>query len=175
MKRNEFLKKGLLAGTGLGLVSVLNASPSLDITLKRVCIYDNYIRGLSHYLKEVNAIDWKAPLETSIVRESNNKFDNFAVAIYVQQRKIGYIAAYENISIAKMLDAGVEIIPIVELDNSIDMEQIPFFKPHIYIQLYTELIVPNNKITLLSNNELRSDDSLDKYRQGMGFESDDNS
>ena len=72
MKRNEFLKKGLLAGTGLGLVSVLDASPSLDITLKRVCIYDNYIRGLSHYPKEVNAIDWKAPLETSIVRESNN-------------------------------------------------------------------------------------------------------
>lgn len=43
-------------------------------------------------------------------REHNNKYDKYAIAIYVKNEKIGYIPRENNFEIAKMIDAWYEKI-----------------------------------------------------------------
>jgi hypothetical protein len=159
-----------MVGTGLGLTKLLNAQTNLNVSLQKVCVYDNYIKGISHFQNVIHQIEWEAPLKERLERELHNKYDRFAIATYVQDKKNGYIAAYENIVIAKMMDSGVEIIPNIEQDTSIELKNIPYFRPDIYIQLFTELIIPSDTIPNLNMNLKRSDDQPDKYRQGWNYE-----
>ena len=84
----------------------------------------------------------------------------------MQAKKIGYIAAYENISIAKMLDAGIEIIPHVQREFLDDSKNIDYFRPQIYIQLYTELVISKDQLDVFDNGGIRSDEHSDNYRKG---------
>jgi hypothetical protein len=45
-----------------------------------------------------------------------------------------------------MLDTGVEIIPYVQKEYLDDSKNIAYFRPQLYIQLYTELVISKDEL-----------------------------
>lgn len=101
MNRIDFLKSsGLGAG---GLILPVNGL----INTKSVKIYDNYIRGLMHYdFKKIKDSIQEGD-EVQLVREPTNIYDSFAIQVNSGEERLGYLAAYENIVLANMMDTGV--------------------------------------------------------------------
>lgn len=156
MKRSEFLQS-----IGLGSVGLL--LPTSLLAKSKVKIYDNYVRGLSHYqyknvknkLSENDQLDLK--------RDSDNVHDQFAVEVTCQNQKLGYIAAYENICIANLLDGGVELFSFVSFHDKTKSNY-----QNIGIEVYVELITPTKQlITELQNK--RADEVVDIYRKGYSI------
>ncbi|WP_026904669.1 HIRAN domain-containing protein [Pedobacter glucosidilyticus] len=155
MDRSDFLKSlGLGAG---GLILPNNSF----INTKLVKIYDNYVRGLSHYdFRKVQKLI-KDGDQLTLIREPENIYDSFAIQVNLHEYRLGYIAAYENIILANMMDAGVNIKAYV---SQKDLERYPH--EGLAIEVFTELIIPNEKFidSLLAQN--RADDIADMYRLG---------
>lgn len=158
MNRSEFLKTLGLGASGLIIPkSLLNKS--------QVKVYDNYVRGLQHYqfVKVEDSI--KEGDRLLLRRESENIHDAFAVEIFYNDLKLGYLPAYENIVIANMLDAKVELNAFV---SYIKKEKNPYKMEALAIEIFAELISPTPKlITELQNN--RADNIEDIYRKGYNF------
>lgn len=74
---------------------------------------------------------------------------------------MGYLAAYENIVLANMLDAGVGLRAYISQQN---------LKRHaqewLAIEIFAELVTPKQKLIDSIRAENRSDDAMDIYRQG---------
>lgn len=170
MQRKEFIRAGILTSAGLSFANIIKASNSESLRMNPICIYDNYIKGTIYYQKAIEKIDFKTPLTPSLVREPNNKYDHYAVAIHVQGRKIGYLPAYENVVIAKMLDAGVEIQVFINIGEIDKIQKNDYIRDTIYVQLYTELLTSSENILQKDLSTKRSDDADDTYRQGFGIE-----
>lgn len=62
----------------------------------------------THFIKDSTAfhrLEEYSPLD--LVRECDNKYDNYAVALYFRGRRIGYVPRTQNREIAAMLEAGM--------------------------------------------------------------------
>jgi hypothetical protein len=155
MNRTNFLKSLGLGASGLILPS------NNFINTKLVKIYDNYVRGLSHYDFRRVQKSLKDGDELTLLREPENIYDSFAIQVNFQEHRLGYIAAYENIILANMIDAGVNIKAYV---SQKDLQRYPH--ESLAIEVFTELIIPNEKFidSLLAQN--RADDIADIYRLG---------
>jgi len=105
MKRADFLQR--LIG-----VAIFGKLPiSTLITKRKVYLLQCFVAGFRHYkgmelLEEMEVNDL---LELS--REPDNVYDDFAIALYWQQEKIGFIPAEFNETIARLLDA--EALPLL--------------------------------------------------------------
>ncbi len=153
MKRSYFLQSLGLGATGLIL-------PKSLLTKSMIKIYDNYIRGMTHYdyKKVKNQISVGDKLQ--LVREKENMHDAFAVQVFYNNHKLGYLAAYENIVIANMLDAKVELKSYVsECDDNRG-----YFKS-MSVEIFTELITPTPQLISELQNK-RADEVTDIYRKG---------
>lgn len=169
MERKDFIKAGILTGAGLSIAKMINASERDNLSMNPICIYDNYLKGTMYYQKALQKIDFSEPLSPKLEREPNNKYDHFAIAVHVQDRKIGYLPAYENVVIAKMLDAGVEIQVIINIDQFKEIKNNDYIRDSIYVQLYTELLTSSDNI-LHKDLDNRADDVNDEYRQRFKIE-----
>lgn len=156
MKRSEFIKALGLGASGLVL-------PKQLLAKSPVKIYDNYIRGLPHYGYN-NIKNQIVEGDTLILkRDVDNVYDSFAVEVYYANIKLGYLAAYENIVIANMLDAGVELLSKVSYH---DTQQAKY--KSLSIEIFADLISPTEQlITKLSDK--RADELIDIYRQEYGI------
>lgn len=170
MERKDFIKAGILTGAGLSIAKLISASESDSLNMKPICIYDNYLKGTMYYQKAIQKIDFSASLAPKLVREPENKYDHFAIAVYVQDMKIGYLPAYENVVIAKMLDAGVEIQVFINIDQLEKIQKNDYIRDSIYVQLYTELLTSRDNMLQKDLDNNRSDDVNDRYRQGFRIE-----
>ena len=65
-----------------------------------------HIAGFSYWEGCIAFKDLKIGTELSFVRESENKFDPYAVAIYFDEYKLGFIPRGENKEINKFLELG---------------------------------------------------------------------
>ena len=157
MNRSDFIK-----ALGIGATGLIIPSNSF-LHKKSVKIYDNYIKGLTYYkfTKLRNGI--KEGDMLILCREAENKYDSFAVSVMYNTHKLGYIAAYENIILANMLDAGVNLMAYVSHINTDDIN----IYTGLAIEVYAELIIPTQKLidSLLAEN--RADDAPDIYRKGF--------
>lgn len=125
MKRFQFIKN---IAAGLGLVAVapqiLEAAPLRNVAQNRVrkpkkpqhiqqtnetaiMIYDEYVAGFRYYKGPKNIDALQVDDEIKLVREPNNKHDEFAVALHWGDKKIGYIRMDDNIVIANLIDNEV--------------------------------------------------------------------
>ncbi len=52
----------------------------------------------------------KIGMQLSLVREADNKFDPCAVAIYHQDRKLGFVPKGDNVMISQLMDLGYTAI-----------------------------------------------------------------
>jgi len=69
-------------------------------------------------------------------RETTNKYDSYAIAVFCNKHKLGYIAAYENIALANMLDAHVNLSATISyLNQAVENREIA-------IQVFCNLISP---------------------------------
>ena len=93
MNRSDFLKVLGLGTTGLII-------PNTTWSQKPVKIYDNYVKGLAHYQFEKIRKQLDVGVELHLKRENTNVYDSFAIEVYFNEHKLGYLAAYENIAIA---------------------------------------------------------------------------
>lgn len=97
MNRLDFFRTLGLGTTGLII-------PNTTWSQKPVKIYDNYVKGLTHYGFEKIREQMTVGTELTLKRELTNDYDSFAVGVYFNTFKLGYLAAYENIAIANMLE-----------------------------------------------------------------------
>lgn len=158
MNRADFLKN-----LGLGTAGLL--LPKNLLVKKPIKIYDNYLKGLIHY--DFKKVKHQIAVGNTLVlkRDLENIHDSFAVEVYFQNYKLGYLPAYENIVIANMLDAKVELdAKISYLKNTEEKD----FWNAIGVEIFAELISPTEQlITELQNS--RASDAEDIYRKGYNF------
>jgi hypothetical protein len=154
MTRTDFLKT---LGLGVG-GAILPDNPF--ISSRAVKIYDNYVRGLTHYhfAKVKNNI--KDGDEITLLREPENLYDRFAIQVNFNEHRLGYVAAYENIVLANMLDAGVKLNAYVSQKN-LKLH----FTEWLALEVFADLVTPSQKLIDSMLAENRADDATDIYRQ----------
>ena len=156
MNRSDFLKVFGLGTTGLII-------PNTTWSQKPVKIYDNYIKGLTHYKFEKVRKQLTVGVELELKRENTNIYDSFAVAVYFEEHKLGYLAAYENIAIANMLEQGVKFTAFVsKLTSNPDK-----VFDGLAVEIHTHIVIENPKIIETDLLEKRADDVHDQYRKGF--------
>lgn len=151
MNRSDFLKS-----IGLGAGGLIIPEHNVFIQNKSVKIYDNYVRGTEHYKYSKLSHKIKEDDELILLREPQNRHDAFAIQVNVSAEKIGYIAAYENIVLANMMDAGVELRAFV----SKKLAGNHFYNP-IAIEVFADLVIPTPKLIEHLLSEKRADDAID--------------
>lgn len=104
MNRSDFIKS-----LGLGMGGVILPKTSF-FTTQLVKIYDNYIRGIQFYEFKKIAELIREGDEVVLQRDSENIHDAFATEIRFKEYKLVYIAAYENVVLANMLNQNISLI-----------------------------------------------------------------
>jgi hypothetical protein len=163
MDRATFIK---IIGAGSLLLSGsgLNAE-SLKYDLKKVKIYDNYVRGVNFRKKDFLSIELKINDELQLEREAGNKFDRFAIKVLKEGKFLGYIAAYENIVMAMLMDQGVKLEASVSNVNK-EIDEGKYLDNVFSIQVFAKLLVPYNHLDTNDLRTKRADDAEDIYRKG---------
>lgn len=154
MKRSEFIQSLGLGITGLVL-------PKNLLSRRDIKIYDNYVKGLQHYhfnkvkniIKEGDSLQLK--------RDKENIYDVFAVEVFYKDLKLGYLPAFENIVIANMLDAKVELNSFVSYYR---IEDNIYKSQTLGIEVFANLISPTSQL-ITEIKENRADDIEDIYRK----------
>jgi hypothetical protein len=155
MNRSDFLKTlGLGAG---GLILLANSF----INTQSIKIYDNYVRGLNHYHFHKIRDKVKKGDAVKLLREPTNNYDSFAIQVNFGEFKLGYIAAFENIVMANMLDSGVKLSAFIsKKDLKRDVRE------WLAVEIFAELVIPSQKLINSMLEENRADDAVDIYRKG---------
>ncbi len=101
MNRKEFL-----AMLGLGLLAPNILKPQNPSTAQGQKIYRNYIKGLQYYdyAKIKKRLKIGAPLQ--LRRESQNHYDRYAIEVWYDKWKLGYLPLNENKVMAVLMDQG---------------------------------------------------------------------
>lgn len=158
MNRLEFLKTLGLGASGLIL-------PKSLLTKSQVKIYDNYVKGLTHYQFKKIKNELKIGKPLTLKRDLENIHDSFAVEVYYENFKLGYLPAYENIVLANMLDAQVDLeAKISYLKNTEEKD----FWNAVGVEVFAELISPTKQL-ITELQDSRASDAEDIYRKGYNF------
>lgn len=158
MKRSDFLKS-----LGLGSVGLL--LPKGLVQDKPIKVYDNYVKGLHHYqFKKVKEV-MKEGDELLLKRDTTNVYDSFAIEVYWNEHKLGYLPAYENIVLANMLDAGVQLHSFISSINPEGFQNLQ----GLAVEIYAHLVLPGTKLIENNLSSKRADDVVDIYRKGMDY------
>lgn len=154
MNRSDFLKS-----IGLGAGGFIIPEQNIFVQKRSVKIYDNYIKGTEHYKYSKVSHKIKEGDELILIREPDNHQDAFAIQVFYGSDKIGYIAAFENIVLANMLDAGVELNAFVSMRT--DRYQV---YNSIALEVFADIVIPTPKLIEHLFSERRADDAIDQYR-----------
>lgn len=162
MNRNDFLK---IIGTG-GASFILSGFGSKDLLydLQEITIYDNYIRGTNFYLKDFKKLKVVLGQTLELLREQDNQYDSFAIAVLANKVKIGYVPAYENVVLANMMDNGVRLAATVSEINDLGENQ--YAKNIVGVKITTRLLVPMHQPPKNNLSKERADKATDLYRSG---------
>lgn len=152
MNRSDFIKSLGLASGGLILPGKLLSSKSIKI-------YDNYVRGMQHYAYFKIKKELKIGDIITLRRDAENIYDSFAIEVLYENHKLGYIAAYENIVLANMMDSGVELKSLISQINPKRS-----ILEALAIEVYAEIIIPTQHVIDKFDQQNRADDAKDLYR-----------
>ncbi|MBX7204226.1 MAG: HIRAN domain-containing protein [Bacteroidia bacterium] len=118
MNRIDFLKR-LVGVAGLGVLPV-----SALLAKRKVYLLQCFVAGFRHYkgmelLEKMEVNDF-----IELRREPENEYDDFAVALYWQQEKIGFLPADFNETIARLIDAAA--LPLLAVITHLNREVKPW-------------------------------------------------
>ena len=90
---------------------------NIDVFSKDITVLDCLVAGTSFY--NVKSIDeeLKVSDKLDLQREPTNEYDEFAIAIYFKEQKIGFIPKIKNESVARLLDAGKKFHAVIKEKN----------------------------------------------------------
>lgn len=157
MNRSDFLKV-----LGIGTSGLIIPNTGNIWSQKAVKVYDNYVKGLNFYQFAKLKSQLKIGEPLHLKRETQNSYDSFAVEVYYQDKKLGYLAAYENIAIANMLEQGVAFSAFI---SKISSNPDKIFDG-LAIEIYTNIVIQNQQIVETNLLDKRADDAHDHYRKG---------
>ena len=164
MKRNDFLKLVGLGGGSFMINGIGLNSNDLLYQLEEITVYDNYIRGSNFYKNEIELLKMNTNTPIELFREPDNIHDSFAIAVVCQNRKIGYIPAFENIVLANMMDKGVQLNAQI---SSINPEGLRYGMDYMAVKITTKLLVKQDHILSKDLTQNRADEAVDLYRKGV--------
>lgn len=108
MSRRLFLQSlGPLLG-GLAMPAMVKASQSNFKTLQT-----SPIAGFQYHQGETLWTQLTINQPLRLVREANNKYDNRAVLVEWQGRKLGYLPKLDNAAVSQLLDRGEKLEAVI--------------------------------------------------------------
>ncbi len=117
--KKEIIKvnSGLAKSLAQGLIN-------LDVMLKNINVLHTNVAGVYYHSPEefADAIKEKDTIE--LKREPNNEYDKFAIALYFQGIKIGFIPKDKNEVMANLMDAGKSFFGLVTQKGIDDYENL---------------------------------------------------
>lgn len=165
MDRGTFINI-IASGTGSLLLSGLDLTTErLQYDLRKVKIYDNYVRGVNFRKVDFLSIRLNVNDELQLERDTENNYDKFAIKVMKDDKFLGYIAAYENIVLAMLMDQGVRLEASVSKVNQVSGKD-KYLDNVFSVQVFTKLLVPYNHVEKNDLRTKRADDAADIYRQG---------
>lgn len=169
MDRGTFINI-ITSGTGSLLLSGLDLTTErLQYDLRKVKIYDNYVRGVNFRKVDFLSIHLNVNDELQLERDTENNYDKFAIKVMKNDMFLGYIAAYENIVLALLMDQGVKLEASVSKVNQVS-DKDKYLDNVFSVQVFTKLLVPYNHVEKNDLRTKRADDAADIYRQGTIIE-----
>lgn len=134
MKRKEFLRQ-LFSFTP---VLVVNPSISefakLNRAKNKIYLLHDFIRGFQYYKGEAIFENLKEEDTLDLIREYDNKYDRYAIAIYWKNHKLGFVAREKNNLFAKLMDA--EILSFKAKIKKLEGEAMSW--EQVFYQIYIE-------------------------------------
>jgi hypothetical protein len=104
MKRKEFLKQ-IISFAPILVTPSIHAISS--VSKSYVYLLHDFIRGFQYYKGEALFENLKEEDALELVREYDNKYDRYAIAIYWNGHKLGFVAREKNNLFAKLMDAQI--------------------------------------------------------------------
>ena len=98
-----------------GLIAALaSGGISIDVFAKEIVVLECLVAGTS--FRKLDKVDneLNKKVKLTMKREADNKFDNFAIALWFQQTKVGYVPREKNEVIARLMDAGKEFYATIQ-------------------------------------------------------------
>ncbi|HPH22835.1 MAG TPA: HIRAN domain-containing protein [Chitinophagaceae bacterium] len=96
------------------LAALSKGGITIDILPKDILVLETIVAGTSfRKLKDVEP-QLNTQVKLSLKREPDNEYDDFAIALYFEKNKIGYIPKTSNEVIARLLDAGKAFYATIE-------------------------------------------------------------
>lgn len=110
MQTEESLIKvnsGLLAALSSGAISI-NVMP------KEILVLESIVAGTS--FRKLGKVEkqLQSQVKLTLKREADNEYDEFAIALYFEKEKIGFIPKTKNEVIARLMDAGKQFYALLE-------------------------------------------------------------
>jgi len=101
-EQNQSLIKG---NSGL-LSTLIKGGLSISVMPKEILVLETIVAGTS--FRKLKELEPKLTTQTKleVKREAKNEFDEFAIALHFENKKVGYIPKDSNEVIARLLDAG---------------------------------------------------------------------
>ena len=83
--------------------------------MQEIFLISTFVAGTT-YIKDKSVFDEiKVGDKLNLVREPENKYDEFAIAVFTQSgKKLGYLPEKDNPILARLLDAGKRLAATVE-------------------------------------------------------------
>ncbi|MEN9447044.1 MAG: hypothetical protein RJA25_334 [Bacteroidota bacterium] len=102
--------------TGL-MQAMQNGAINIDVFSKDITVLDCLVAGTSFYNVKSIETELNENDKLDLQREPSNEYDEFAIAIYYKEQKIGFIPKIKNESVARLLDAGKKFHAVIKTKN----------------------------------------------------------
>ncbi len=99
MKRSTFIQ------SMIGFYGIANISATYSKNYSKIYLLQSFIRGFQYYDGPKLMKNFKEHANLQLVREPKNQYDTSAIALYYQDKKIGFIPSEDNVLLSILLDA----------------------------------------------------------------------
>jgi HIRAN domain len=104
---NHDIENGSLIKVNSGLLSALSAGQlNIDVFRKEILVLECLVAGTSFRKLDKVEAELLCTVQLEMKREAQNEFDEFAIALFFTDVKVGYIPRDKNEVIARLMDAG---------------------------------------------------------------------
>jgi len=132
MQRSDFIKRITTAWSA----SILLPSFKWVKSYRKFYLLQAFVRGFKHYdgMEVLNRIESGTMLQ--LVREPDNEFDEFAIALHLDKIKIGFIPAESNEILSKLMD--IKALEFLAEVIHVDLQAQPWEKISVAVYVLKE-------------------------------------
>jgi len=101
-----------------GLLGALSKGAfSLNVFSREILVLECLAAGTSFRKLDKVQDDLKETVHLEMKREGKNEFDEFAIALWFQNTKVGYIPRQKNEVLARLMDAGKQFYATISANE----------------------------------------------------------